>query len=419
MKIVICTMGSRGDVEPYIALGIELAKLGYIIYISAPAVYRNLVEEANLNYLAMNAVNPQDMMKMPEIEQAFSSGKKIKPLILLMKKSKSVISEFLKEMYRNTQGMDAVIATMILYGAYDGAEKQGIPCIYTLLNPAVPTSEFPTVVAPHIPRFLYRISHKSLEKGFWLCFKKVCNKLRKTDWNLPKLTACPIDILRKNNVPTLLGYSEEIVSKPKDWSDNEIVTGYWQREPKTEFKPSSELTEFFHSGSKCPIYIGFGSMPIGNVNDLLNMIKEALIISNERAIVFLSYNQKTQLVHDDHIFLIDSTPHSWLFPKVAATVIHGGAGTCAASLKAGKPTIVIPFMGDQLFWGEQIYKRGVGPKPVPYKSLNALKLAESIKEAVSNKQMIENAKHIGEILQKENGGALAAEKIHLYLQSKL
>jgi sterol 3beta-glucosyltransferase len=418
VKIVICTMGFRGDVEPYIALGIELAKLGYTVYISAPIVYQKLVEEARLSYLAMNAVNPQDMMKIPEIEQAFASGKKIKPLILLMKKSKPVISEFLKEMYRNTQGMDAVIATMILYGAYDGAEKQEIPCIYTLLNPAVPTSEFSTVVAPHIPRLLYRASHKCLEKGFWLCFKKTCNILRKTEWGLAKLNTCPIDRLRKNNVPTLLGYSETIIPKPKDWSENEIVTGYWQREPETEYKPNSELVEFLNSGERRPIYIGFGSMPIGNVNDLLTMIKEALDISHERAVVFLSYNKNVQLEHDGRIFLIDSIPHNWLFPKVSATVIHGGAGTCAASIKAGKPTIVIPFMGDQFFWGEQIHKRGLGPKPIPYKSLNALKVAELIKETVLNKQMIENAKHIGEILQKENGSALAAEKIHLYLQKQ-
>lgn len=418
MKVVICTVGSRGDVEPYIALGIELAKLGYEIYISAPIVYKNFVEQANLNYLVMNAINPQDMMKIPEIEQAFASGKKIKPLILLMEKSKSVISEFLNEMYQNTQGMDAVIASMILYGAYDGAEKQGIPCIYTLLNPAVPTREFPTVVAPHIPRFLYKASHRCFEKGFWLCFNKACNTLRRTKWGLSKLAACPIDILRNNHVPTLLGYSGAIIPKPRDWTDNEIITGYWQREPKAEFRPNPELVEFLNSGDSRPIYIGFGSMPIGNVNNLLNIIKEALSISNERAVVFLSYNQKAQLVHDDHIYLIDSTPHSWLFPKVAATVIHGGAGTCAASLRAGKPTIVIPFMGDQSFWGEQIYKQGAGPKPIPYKSLNALKLAKSINEAVNNIQMIESANHIGEILRNENGAALAAEKIHLYLQSK-
>lgn len=419
MKVAICTIGSRGDVELYIALGIELAKLGYEIYISAPIIYRNLVQEANLNYLVMNAVNPQDMMKIPEVEQAFASGSKIKPLILLVKKSKPVISEFLNEMYQNTQGMDAVIASMILYGAYDGAEKQGIPCIYSLLNPAVPTREFPTVVAPHIPRFLYKASHKYFEKGFWLCFKKVCNTLRKNKWGLPKLASCPIDILRTNNVPILLGYSEAIIPKPKDWIDNEIITGYWQRAPKAEFTPNPELVEFLNSGNSRPIYIGFGSMPIGDVNNLLNTIKGALRISSERAVIFLSYNQRTQLAHDDHIYLINSTPHSWLFPKVAATVIHGGAGTCAASLRAGKPTIVIPFMGDQYFWGDQIYKRGAGPKPIPYKSLNALNLAKSINEAVNNIQMIENAKHIGEILRKENGAALAAKKIHLYLKSKL
>ena len=408
-------MGSRGDVEPYIAFGMELAKLGYVVCISAPIVYQELVEEAHLNFLAMNAVNPQDMMKIPEIEQAFASGKMVKSIMILMKKSRSVITEFLKEMYRNTQGMDAVIATMIPYGAYDGAEKQRIPCIYTLLNPAVPTNEFPTVVAPHIPKVLYKVSHKCLEKGFWLCFKKSCNKLRKKEWSLAKLTSCPIDILRKNNVPTLLGYSEAIVSKPRDWSENEIITGYWQRESKTEYKPNSELVEFLEAGDRPPIYIGFGSMPIGDVDNLLTMIQKALKICNERAIVFLSYNKRVQFEHDERIFLTDSVPHSWLFPRVAATVIHGGAGTCAASLKAGKPTIVIPFMGDQIFWGEQIYKKGAGPKPILYKLLNAAKLAELI-NAVKNKQIIENAKHIGEALQKENGSIIAAEKIHFYLQ---
>lgn len=418
MKIVICTMGSRGDVEPYIALGSELAKLGYIIYISAPIVYQTLVEDANLNYLAMNAVNPQDMMKIPEIEQAFASGKKIKPLLLLMKKSKPVISEFLKEMFKNTQGMDAVIASMILYGAYDGAEKQGIPCIYTLLNPAVPTREFPTVLAPHIPRFLYKRSHRFLEKSFWLAFKKTCNRLRTTEWNLKKLACCPINVLRENHVPTFLGYSEAILPKPKDWSNNEIITGYWQSNFKPKYKPDSKLIEFLDYGNRRPIYIGFGSMPIGNVNELLDLIKEALCASHERAIVFLGYNKTVHLEHNEQIFLIDSIPHSWLFPRVAATVIHGGAGTCAASLRAGKPTIVIPFMGDQFFWGEQIYKQGAGPKPIPYKLLNALKLTESINEATNNRQIIENAEHIGKALRVENGAAFAAEKINLYLHNQ-
>jgi hypothetical protein len=172
-----------------------------------------------------------------------------------MKKSKSVIKDFLEEMYKNTQGMDAVITTMILYGAYDGAEKQKIPCIYTLLNPAIPTKEFPTVVAPHIPRFLYKLSHICLEKGFWLCFKSQCNRLRRNEWGLPKLNSCPINLIRKNRVPILLGYSKAVVPVPEDWDENVIVTGYWQRKSQKDYTPSPKLMEFLETENKPPLYI--------------------------------------------------------------------------------------------------------------------------------------------------------------------
>jgi sterol 3beta-glucosyltransferase len=156
-------------------------------------------------------------------------------------------------------------------------------------------------------------------------------------------------------------------------------------------------------------------MPIGDVDKLVSMLNEALTSSNERAIVYLSYNKNGQYENKERIFFTDSVPHNWLFPRVAATVIHGGAGTCSASLKAGKPTIVIPFMGDQTFWGEQVNKIGAGPRPVLYKNLNAEKLAGLINEAVTNKTMIENAMRIGEVLQAENGSLTAASIIHNFL----
>lgn len=417
MNIILCTMGSRGDVEPYVALGVELKKLGYDVFVSSPLVYQELIQNAQLNYIAINAVNPQDLLKIPEVEEAFAQGKRIKSMAILMKKSKSIVTDFLREMYNATKGMDAVIASMILYGAYDGAEKQGIPCFYGLLNPAVPTREFPSVMTPHIPPYLNKLSHICLEKGFWLFFKKACNRLRKTEWSLPKLTVCPAKIIRTRNLPILLGFSKAIVPKPTDWA-NEIITGYWLLEYDEKYDPDPELVKFISSDENPPIYIGFGSMPIGDADRLLDMLQDALTISNQKAVVFLSYNKAKLREKSERIFLTKQVPHNWLFPRVSAAVIHGGAGTCAASMKAGIPTIVIPFMGDQTFWGEQIHKKGVGPKPVPFKKINSKILAELIKEAVTNKQMRENARHLGEVLQKENGSALAAAVINEFLQNK-
>lgn len=121
--IIIATMGSRGDVEPYIALGIELKKIGYDVIVSTPQVYCTLVEEYNLGYRELKAVNPQDMMKIPEVETQFNKGNMIGALFILMKKSKSVIKKYLQEMYANMEGADLVITTMIPYGASDAAEK--------------------------------------------------------------------------------------------------------------------------------------------------------------------------------------------------------------------------------------------------------------------------------------------------------
>lgn len=157
-------------------------------------------------------------------------------------------------------------------------------------------------------------------------------------------------------------------------------------------------------------------MPIDNTDKLVSIVNEALKLSDERAIVYLSYNKDGQYVNNERIFYTDSLPHDWLFPRVRATVIHGGAGTCAASLKAGKPTIVIPFMGDQTFWGERVNKIGAGPKPVLFKDLNAEKLAGLIKEAVTNKSIIESSMRIGEVLRSENGSQAAARIIQSFLQ---
>ena len=170
-KIVIATMGSRGDVEPYIALGIALKKRGFDVIISAPQVYGQLVEKHGLGYRELKAVNPQEMMKIPEVETQFDKGNMVGALFLLLKKAKGVIKKYLQEMYENMEGADLIITTMIPYGASDAAEKRNVPMIHTLLNPAVPTKEIPCVIVPHIPSWMYSFSHKVLEWSFYICFK--------------------------------------------------------------------------------------------------------------------------------------------------------------------------------------------------------------------------------------------------------
>ena len=409
-RIVIATIGSRGDVEPYIALGIELKKIGYDVIVSAPQVYCRLVEEHNLRYRELKAVNPQDMMKIPEVEAQFNKGNMVGALLLLMKKSKSVIKNYLREMYSNMEGADLVITTMVPYGASDAAEKMNVPMVHTLLNPAVPTKSVPCVIMPHIPKWMYSFSHKVLEWGFYICFKHTLNNLRENEWGLPKLRKCPLGQYRKNGNITLLAYSKAVIEKPSDWSEREVVTGFWQIDSQNHYVPKKELEDFLGEEKQRPFYIGFGSMPIKDVERTVEMIDKALELAKERAVLYLSYNDIEHIRHSDRIYIVNDIPHSWLFPRVKATVIHGGIGTCRASMMAGKPTFVIPFMGDQEFWGLQLYKMGVGPKPIKLKQLNAELLAEILTELNSDAYK-NHAENIKKQLSDERGVLNAAKKI--------
>lgn len=408
--IIIAAIGSRGDVEPYIALGIELKRMGYNVIISAPQVYRNLVAEYHLGYRELRAINPHDMMKIPEVEAQFSKGNMIGALLILMKKSKSVIRKYLQEMYFNMEGADLVITTMIPYGASDAAEKMQVPMIHTLLNPVVPTKEIPCVIMPHIPKWMYAFSHKILERGFYFCFKQELNNLREKEWNLPRLRKYPLEQYRKNGNITLLAYSNALIKKPSDWSDKEVITGFCQLNSEEDYVPKKELEDFMKQENKRPYYIGFGSMPIKNVQQTVSMIDEALELANERAVLYLSYNENEHLDHSRRIYVVSDIPHSWLFPRVMATVIHGGIGTCRASLAAGKPTFVVPFMGDQEFWGIQLFKIGVGPKPVKLKKLTPILLADKLAELKSDIYQ-KNAENIMKQLSKEKGAWEAAKII--------
>lgn len=406
-KIVIATMGSRGDVEPYIALGIALKKLEFDVIISAPQVYCQLIEKHGLGYRELKAANPQEMMKIPEVEVQFEKGNMVGALFLLLKKSKSVIKKYLQEMYENMEGADLVIATMVPYGASDAAEKMNVPMIHTLLNPAVPTKEIPCVVVPYIPSQMYSFSHKLLEWSFYICFKHTLNRLRKEEWDLPKLRKSPLKQYRKDGNITLLAYSDSIIKKPSDWSKNEVITGFWQIDNADDYILDKELEEFL---DKKPYYIGFGSMPIKNVQQTVSMIDKALELLQERAVLYLSYNDREHLKYSDRIYVISDVPHSILFPKVKATVIHGGIGTCRASMMAGKPIFVIPFMGDQEFWGLQIHKIGLGPRPIKLKKLNAELLAKKLLELQSDTYK-KNAETIKEKLSTEQGAEKAAQII--------
>ena len=175
--------------------------------------------------------------------------------------------------------------------------------------------------------------------------------------------------------------------------------------------PPAALLDFLQYGSP-PVYIGFGSMSNRNPEQTADLVIEALTLTNQRAVLLSGWGGLQGTNMPDSIFMIDSIPHSWLFPRVSAVVHHGGASTTAAGLKAGIPSVVIPFFGDQPFWGQRVADLGVGAKPIPRKRLTAERLAKAIQEVVTNEDMRRRAMKLGKQIQTENGIESAVEIIN-------
>jgi UDP:flavonoid glycosyltransferase YjiC (YdhE family) len=193
------------------------------------------------------------------------------------------------------------------------------------------------------------------------------------------------------------------------------TTGYWLLREEA-WQPSPHLTAFLESGSP-PVFVGFGSMPMRDPKTTTTTILEALRQSGQRAILSSGWAGLGESDLPDHVMQIGYAPYSWLFSRMAAIVHHGGSGTTGLALRAGVPSIVMPFGADQPYWGRRVFDLGVGPEPVPFKKLTAERLADVIRKAVTDEAMRQHAAELGAALRSEDGLGDAVRAITAYLNS--
>jgi UDP:flavonoid glycosyltransferase YjiC (YdhE family) len=209
-------------------------------------------------------------------------------------------------------------------------------------------------------------------------------------------------------MPVFNGYSPTVLPKPPDWPESVHVTGYWFLDQLIDWEPPTELVDFLDSGP-APVYVGFGSMHARSSKEMTRVVVEALSRVGLRGILLSGWGA---LSHDglpDYVLPVKSVPHEWLFPRVTAVVHHGGAGTTGAGLRAGVPSILVPFFGDQYFWASRVAALGVGPESIPVKRLSVESLERALRFAVTDERMRERASDVGAAIQAENGVARVVE----------
>lgn len=212
-------------------------------------------------------------------------------------------------------------------------------------------------------------------------------------------------------------WSPGLIPKPADWGPEIDIAGFVFLDLASSFQPPETLVEFLDAGEP-PVYIGFGSIVVDDPDKFTALIFKAVEKAGVRALVSKGWGGLGDEGNTpENIYMLDNTPHDWLFPRVSAVVHHGGAGTTAIGLKCGKPTMIVPFFGDQPFWGAMVANAGAGAQqPIPYKHLSIDALAEGIKQCLSPEAKAAAEKIAAAIAAEGDGARNAVRSFHSHLR---
>lgn len=407
MKIIIIAPGSRGDVQPYVALGKGLKEAGHAVSILAYQDFQNLITSYGLEFVSIGG-SVETVAQ--SLQSLLEQGQLLKILSSMGTAAQQLACQAALSGLVACQGSDLIIGG--LGGLFVGlvlSEKLGIPFVQAHLFPFTPTREFASVLIQipqtQLTRWTNGLSHHLTRQMMWQTFRAADNKVRAQLQLAPAPFWGPASLQRQSQA-ILYGYSPQVLSPPRDWDDCIHVTGYWFLEPPTGWEPPIDLINFLQSGPP-PIYIGFGSMPSRKPGETAALVLQALALTGQRGVMSSGWGGLKPENLPETVFMIGSTPHSWLFPQMSAVVHHGGAGTTAAGLRAGIPSIVTPFFGDQPFWGQRVYALGIGPRPIARRHLTVKNLAESIHCAVLDRSIRRSAADLGKRIRAEDGVARA------------
>ena len=393
MEINILTIGTRGDVQPYLGLGAGLAARGHDVAVQTLAEFKDAVEDTGLEHRALRG----DFIAAARargVEPPFAED---------VREYRRMAAETLDDEWAAAKDADVLVFSPAAWGGPHIAEKLDIPAFAAFPTPVyTPTRTFPS---PFIARGslgpFNKVSHALVIKSGPAIFCKPISHWRRNVLGLPKRGG--------RTFPMLYAFSEHVVPRPPDWPEDVVVTGYWFHDSDQSWRPPPSLAEFIDGGAP-PVSIGFGSMFTRRAEELTKIVLEAVGRSGQRAVISTGWGGLRPDDPPDDVFVVDAVPHDWLFPRMAAVVHHGGAGTTAAGLRAGKPSVICPFITDQ-FFGGRVHDLGAGPQPVPQRRLSAERLAAAIDLAVNDEAVAEASRALGERIAREDGVAVAADYI--------
>jgi len=418
MHLIIATLGTRGNVQPYVAVGKELKRRGHEVTVATHEDYRILVETNGLSCRSVCGSYHKILKSTAGQRWINSSRNVIKFVRAFRNLFEPLVVDWLNDFDSALEDADAVIVNAVAAPALVALETRQIPRVILFTSPSVPSGRNGISGLPRIPFFtslIERNIYKLVLDQAWSVNKDAQAKF------LAMHGLClPPHPLWEENIRRGIGhlhlFSEAILPRPADWPGCAEVTGFCFLDSTEDWEPPKALSHFIHSGPP-PIYATYGSQSGMDPATLSSMTIEALRSIGQRGVIGIKRDRLPSARDSEDMFFIDDVAYEWLFPKMSAIVHYGGVGTASAVLRAGKPSVVIPFFSDQHFWANRMANLGVSPAPIAKHNLSAQRLARELSSLIAEPSYARQAQEIAQVIQTENGVRRTADRIAQYLET--
>lgn len=411
--VVIITLGTQGDIRPLLALALGLQRQGQVVRMLTSVNFAEMIGRHGIEFWPLSG----DFQALLESDRTIAE--RGLDWVAMVRIFRDRIGAWARDWAE--QGLAACANAGLLLGTGNASllatalgEHYRVPVAFAQLQPLTVSRRLPPMmlVGRRLPGVVNLCAYQLLRLVVWQVMRPAINQfvrpqlgLRPYPWYGPYFT-------RAEQIRVLYGFSEQVLPRPADWPDTVQICGYWQLQ-NADWQPPAALQAFLDAGP-APVYIGFGSMTSLDAKAFTALVTEAVRLSGVRAVLASGWGGLTADGEDPElqgrILHIDQAPHDWLFPRMAAAVHHGGAGTSGAAASAGIPSVLIPFYGDQPFWAHCLASQGVAPSALTRRGLDAQTLAEALRQAVQP-QMREVARQLGERVRREDGVSRAIEHL--------
>ena len=420
-QITILTVGSRGDVQPFLAIALGLIQKGHQVTLASNANFADVAAEWEIPFAPI-AGDFKQLLSSPDGIELLEGNQSINLI------DDDLRWQQLSDGWKACQGTELLILSPLALWGYHVAEALNVPTILATSVPAVATRAFaflqfgdrtPNDAVGSIKGWLNFWSYRLIELLSWRSSHQITQKFRQEVLKLPKLPWLGARYQADrpaylSPIPVINLYSPEVIPPPSDWTEQVHQASYCFLEQEADFAPPPELEAFLAEGPK-PFYVGFGSMFSRDPEALAKTVIAAFQATGQRAVFCSGWGDIGPADMPDSIYVIREVPHTWLLPQMAGAIHHGGAGTTAATLRAGIPSIVVPFFADQPMWGQCLENLGVSPGTLPRKALTEAQLTEGIRAIVQDPSLAQKAQQLGDKIQSENGVEQVVKVVESYL----